>query len=396
MSLELLEKPRHAGAWDRFQEIGLPTKQNEVYRYVRFKDLYSLPFSAALPFDASITPVESTLVFANGAYCEDLSSPPKGVIALPLSKAFSTYGSFLTARMNKWTKEENDPFAALNGAYYTEGLFLYLPPKCVCSTPIRIIHYTEGSPKPAHLCPRIHLFAGKESAAEITWQQSGSLAHVWVNAFIDCALEEAASLTLTQVNHLPETAHHFCALRATLKRRSMLKSFSVTNGSATSREDYLVRLQGEEAEASLYGVWSLKDHRQHHVNLWIDHQEPSCTSLQKFKGTLEDSSRSSFEGKIYVHQKAQKTQAYQMNNNLILGERAAANSKPNLEIFADDVKASHGSTIGQIDPEQLFYFQARGVPASLAQKLLVQGFSKEVIDLIPQQLLREEALRSLA
>ncbi len=393
MSLELLEKHLHQTAWDRFVEIGLPTKQNEVYRYVRLKDLYRHPFSAPEPFEASIIPLESTLVFANGTYMEALSSPPKGVIVLPLSKAFATYGSFLNARKAKWSKEEKDPFAALNGAYYTEGLFIYVPPKCVCLSPIRIIHYTEKMQKPTHVCPRIHLFAGKESAVQLTWEQRGPLDHMWVNTYIDCALEEASSVTLSHVHRLPETAHHFLALRATLKSRSTLKSFSVTNGSATSREDYLVRLQGEEAEANLYGVWDLKGHRQHHVNLWIDHQEPSCTSLQKFKGILSDASRSSFEGKIYVHSKAQKTQAYQMNNNLVLGERATANSKPNLEIFADDVKASHGTTIGQIDPEHLFYLQARGIPVFMAQQLLLQGFRNEIIDLIPHPHLREEALQ---
>ena len=392
MSLELLEKHLHQPAWDRFVEIGLPTKQNEVYRYVRLKDLYSRPYSTPAPFEALIATEESTLVFANGAYMEALSSPPKGVIVLPLSKAFTIYGSFLTSRLNKWSKEEKDPFAALNGAYYTEGLFIYAPPKFVCSSPIKIVHYTEITPKPAHVCPRIHLFAGKESALQLTWEQRGPLDNMWVNTYIDCALEEAASVTLSHVHHLPETAHHFLALRATLKRHSNFKSFSVTNGSATSREDYWVRLQGEEAAASLYGVWDLKERRQHHVNLWIDHQEPSCTSLQKFKGILYDASQSSFEGKIYVHSKAQKTQAYQMNNNLVLGDKATANSKPNLEIFADDVKASHGATIGQIDPEHLFYFQARGIPAWRAQKLLLQGFRNEIIDLIPHPHLRTEAL----
>ena len=393
MSLELLEKHLHQPAWDRFVEMGLPTKQNEVYRYVRLKDLYSQPYSAPEPFKSLIAPEESTLVFANGTYIETLSSPPKGVIILPLSKAFATYGAFLVSRLNKRNKEEKDPFAALNGAYYTEGLFIYVPPKYVCASPIRMIHYTEKNSKPIHVCPRVHLFAGKDSLLQLTWEQRGPLERMWVNTYIDCALEEAASVTVSQVHDLPETAHHFLALRATLKSRSSFKSFSVTNGSATSREDYCVRLQGEAASVSLYGVWDLKEHRQHHVNLWIDHQEPSCSSLQKFKGILSDTSRSSFEGKIYVHSKAQKTQAYQMNNNLVLGDKAAANSKPNLEIFADDVKASHGATVGQIDPEHLFYLQARGIPLSMAQKLLVQGFRNEIIDLIPHLHLREKALR---
>lgn len=394
MSLEFLKKHIHQGDWERFLEIGLPTKQNEVYRYVRLKDLYSTPYDAPRPFAVPKALSESTLVFVNGCYQESLSSPPQGVVVLPLTQAFETYGTFLKGRMYKWTKEEKDPFAALNGAYYEEGLFIYIPPKMMLQAPIRMIHYTECHQQPVHMCPRIHLFLGKHAAAQLTWEHQGALDHMWVNTYIDCALEESSSLSLSHVSRLPETAHHFFALRATLKGRSTFKSVSVTNGAATSREDYLIRLQGEEASAHLYGVWTLHGQRQHHVNLWLDHQEASCISLQKFKGILSDASRSSFEGKIYVHPQAQKTQAYQMNNNLVLGDRAAAYSKPNLEIFADDVKASHGATIGQIDPDHLFYLQARGIPAHTAQMLLVQGFKHEIIDLIPHLHLREEALQA--
>jgi Fe-S cluster assembly protein SufD len=396
MSLELLEQPLHLQAWDRFLEVGLPVaKKNEVYRYVRFKELYSHPFSSPKPFLGDIEPVASTLVFANGAYCEEISRPPKGVVALPLTKAFATYGSFLKPRMDRWTKEEQDPFALLNGAYYKEGLFLYLPPQCVCEAPIRIVHYNGEASEPTHLCPRIHIFAGKEAEGQITWEQHNfSKVPVWINGFVDCALEESAKLTWIGIHQFSATDHSLWAQRSSLKGNSLFKSFSVSRGAATSREDYKVSLQGPYAEASIYGVWSLREKRQHHANLFVDHQAPSCTSLQKFKGILADAAHSSFEGKIYVHQKAQKTQAYQLNNNLVLGERAVAYSKPNLEIFADDVKASHGATMGQIDAEHRFYCQARGIPFSLAQTLLVHGFIREIIDLIPSPTLREEGLRT--
>jgi len=389
MPFELLEKPRHIQAWDRFLEIGLPNQHTEVYRYVRLKELYSGSFASPKRFESSIQPLESTLVFTNGEFQASLSKPPQGLIVSPLSQAFDVYGSFLTARIQKSLKQEKDPFAALNGAYYQEGLFLYLPPKCVCHTPVRIIHYVDHNE--TLVCPRIHLFMGKGSSMQLTWEQEGLLDATLVNTYIDCALEEAAALEIIQLSHLPRAAHSFWNVRATLKQHSSLKSFSVTNGSATSREDYVVHCLGQQAQAHLYGVWSLKEQRQHHVNIWMDHQEPGCTTLQKFKGTLSDTSRSSFEGKIYVHSKAQKTEAYQMNNNLVLGKRASAHSKPNLEIFADDVRASHGATIGQIDAEHLFYLQARGIPLSTAQAILIKGFSQEIIDLIPHQRMRERA-----
>ena len=216
------------------------------------------------------------------------------------------------------------------------------------------------------------------------------------NSFIDCALDESAHVNLTLLSDQDSTGHHFFALRATLKESSVFKSYSVTKGGATSREDYVVRLLGEGADASLYGAWSLRGQRQHHVNVFMEHVSPNCTSMQKFKGTLSEAARSSFEGKIYVHKEAQKTVAYQTNNNLVLGEKASANSKPNLEIFADDVKASHGTTIGQLDEEQLFYFTARGIPKDIARNLLMQGFCQEIVNLIEDPKLREEALYILA
>lgn len=394
--LELLDKPRNSQAWNRFLELGLPSKESEVYRYVRLKELYRHTYRLPTHSTPNFTPQEGTLLFVNGSYCEELSRPPKGVIALPLSKAFITYGTFLKGRIATLLKQERDPFAALNGAYFQEGLFLYIPPKYSCEIPLKVMHLIDEVSEPALLAPRIHLFAGKEASAKLLLSQEIDHSHMWLNTFVDLALEERASFRLTTTSWTEKSSYSLFALRATLKKGSRFESCSSTNGGAVSREDYCVRLIGEGAEAALYGVWALKEHRQHHVNVFMEHQEPHCTSLQKFKGALHDRSYSSFEGKIYVHQKAQKTQAYQMNNNLILGEKAAANSKPNLEIFADDVKASHGATTGQLDEEQLFYLTTRGIPTAVARHLLVQGFTGEILDQIQDIKTRQKAYEKLS
>lgn len=390
--LQLMDKPRCIKTWERFLELGLPTKESEVYRYVRLKELYSQPFHLPQPWKGTLKGEAGTLVFVNGAYAQALSHAPKPLVALPLSQAFKIYGNFLNPRIQKQLKEEKDPFAVLNGAYCTEGLFLYLPPKSRCETPLKIVHIIDQEGEPTLLCPRIHLFAGKEAAAKLSFFQKINSPHVWVNTVMDLALEEGATLSLTTLSNQQQAAHDFLALRATLKNQSVFNSYGVTNGGATSRQDYVIRFLGMQANASLYGMWDLKGNRQHHVNVLMDHQEPSCTSLQKFKGVITDASRSSFEGKIYVHQRAQKTEAYQMNNNLIVEGRASAYVKPNLEIFADDVKASHGATIGQLDQEQLFYLTTRGCPLNLARDLLIRGFTQEIIDLIDCPQIKKEAL----
>ena len=158
----------------------------------------------------------------------------------------------------------------------------------------------------------------------------------------------------------------------------------VTEGSATVRYDYHVMLLGENSEASLSGVWMLSGKREAHTHVLMDHQAPHCRSLQLFKGVLNDTTHSSFEGKILVRQLAQKTEAYQLNHNLLLSDRALADSKPSLEIFADDVRCTHGPALGRMSDQQLFYLQARGLNQELATKLLSHAFINEVVDTIEQ------------
>lgn len=336
-------------AWKRFLALGLPTRQWETYRYVRLNDLY-----------------KQTFAFERSVYT--LNALPDGVIVLPLSEATRTYGAFLAPRLSQ---EERDPFAALNGAMCEEGLFVYVPPRM--SVKLDIDHSVTSG----FVSPRLHVFVGKE--AEVVCHMRHNNEQV-INSFADFAIDENASLRLTTTLDEAEEAWHFDAVRATLKRGSRFTSYAIGNGGATTRQDYRVQLLEEGAEAALYGVAKLEERCHHHVNVLMEHKAPHCVSTQHFKTVLGGISRASFEGKIYVTRAAQKTEAYQMNNSLILSKRASANSKPNLEIFADDVKASHGSTTGQLDEEQLFYLKTRGVPLEIAKQLLVDGFCGEILD----------------
>ncbi len=364
-------------AWERFSALGLPSKEKEVYRYVRLSDLYSHSFGMADRVIPSLKPEEGRIVFVNGRYVEPLSTPPSGLVALPFKAALKTYGAFLNPRTAAQIKEERDAFAALNGALAHDALFVYLPPKS--ASRFEVVHLVTEHTDPVITTPRLHICAGKEAEAKCFLVHKGP--H-WVNSFVDIALDERAAVTLTTVmDHTPES-WQFDAIRATLKRESRLKTYAISNGGATVRQDYHVKLLEPGAEAALYGVCHVGDRRHHHVHVLMEHVAPHCRSFQHFKNVLKGISRTSFEGKIYVHQAAQKTEAYQQNPNLILGSKAFANSKPNLEIFADDVKASHGSTVGQLDEEQLFYLKTRGVPQEVAKSLLVQGFCQEILDQI--------------
>lgn len=395
-------KATRVRAWDQFQVLGLPSKREDVWAAVKLRKLYEKELNT--PSSLLLTREEvkshllpgyenSCIVFVNGRFQKELSSIDDAgdrPVLSSLEEATRTYGGFINHRWKKSLKEETDPFAILNAAFGSDGAFLYLPPKTLITKPIQVLFLNETG-APALFQPRMHLFAGNQSEVSlISTSVINSEGHL-NNVCWDFSVEESSQVTLYQMNYgYPSTHWHLETVRAQIKRDSRFNTVNITDGSETVRNDYKVALLGENGEVNLSGLWMLRDKREAHTNILIDHQAPHCRSNQLFKGILDDRGRSSFEGKIYVHQAAQKTDAFQLNNNLLLSEGASADSKPNLEIFADDVKASHGSTVGQLDKEHLFYLKTRGYSHSEAQKILVRGYYQEILDQISIPELREK------
>lgn len=391
----LLKKIRRK-AWDHFLELGLPGIKSEVFRYIPLRKLfahaYTSPQKSTVPFE-DIAPyifpecTQSVLVFVNGYYQSSLSNltalPPKTVIA-PLEEAIRSFGAFLTNQWGKTLMEETDPFATLNAALHTEGVFLYIPPKTQIEAPLQILEVIDTADTRCMIMPRLHFFVGSQSELHVISSQAPLSGNsYWINQTADFSIEEQAHVHYSQLSYgHPNESWHFTSTRASLKRDSTLITVHATEGSNTTRHDYRVALIGENANAELNGAWVLNGKREAHTHVLIDHQSPNCQSMQLFKGILNEASHSSFEGKILVRQAAQKTNAFQLNNNLILSDTARAESKPNLEIFADDVKASHGATVGQLDKEQLFYLETRGCSPDDAKRLLVEGFALEIFNKI--------------
>lgn len=383
-------------AWERYCELGLPSRKNEVFRYIKLRQLYSHHYKNAVPKaleNSDVAPhiyaecQESALVFVNGHFNPQLSrlkALPEKMVVMLLGEAMRPYGALLTNHMTKAIKDEKDPFAVLNLALHGEAAFVYLPPKTISAVPLQILHLVDSSQENAFLAPRLQLFVGAFSEIELISKHVVlSKAKCFINQRLDISVEENAHVRYTQANcHESPDIWHFDALRVNLKKFSSLNGVNVSNGSSTVRNDYCVTLTGEGGDATLNGVWMLGNKREVHQHIFIDHQAPNCLSRQLFKGVLKDQSHSSFEGKIMVRKEAQETNAFQLNHNLLLSDGAAAESKPNLEIFADNVKASHGATIGQLEKEELFYLQSRGFSFSEAQKMLVHGFCQEVLDMV--------------
>ena len=402
-----------AKAWDHFLELGLPSRHAETYRLVPLRHLYKgvyalLENSEPSPEKLSLAEVQphiypecaqSVLVFVNGSYVEALSNTtalPKQMVVTSLSTAARTYNALLGNRWGKSLMEETDPFAVLNAALHGVGGFVYLPPKTVLKSPLQILHIVD--PARAGLLgafmPRVHFYVGSQSQLKVlSTAATLSGEDYWVNQVHEFVIEEAAHVHYTNLVQEVPQAWHAQAFRAVLKRDSTLTTVAVTDGSKSVRHDYYITLAGTNCEASLYGAWVLRGVKQAHVNIVMEHQQPHCKSTQCFKGVLHDVSRSSFEGKILVRQAAQKTEAYQVNNNLVLSDKAIADSKPNLEIFADDVKATHGATVGRLDEEQLFYLRTRGFSLEAARETLLKGFYNEIIDRIPIHSVRQQAQR---
>lgn len=379
-------------AWDQFMELGLPTRKTGEFQYLPLRKLYgqrfSLPTYTALSQD-EIKPYllrgseNCVAVFVNGRFdpaLSNLSALPKKAMALPLYEAFRAFASFLNNQSMRSMQEETDPFAALNAAFASESLFIYLPPNVVLESPLQILHLVDQDR--VLLSPRVEVFCGALSQANIAYQ-TVYLKDVqsFVNGAIHLSLEEGSSLLLERkAQYVPNAVWEMQAVRVSMKRDSLLNSLSSTFGSESLRDDYKLSMVGTNAEAHLTGCWMLEGKREAHTHVKIDHQAPNCRSNQLFKGVLNGFSRSSFEGKIFIHKEAQKTEAFQMNQNLLISQGAQANTKPNLEIFADDVKASHGATVGQINADELFYLQARGLSLEESKQLLIKGFCAEVMD----------------
>lgn len=361
--------------WNKFMALGLPTKLHEDFQYMPLKDLANASYKKAQEAEASAKEGYS-VTFVNGYIRTDLSSLPKGAILLPLNQAFKSYGVLLNNRYSKHVLESTDPFALLNAAQAQQGAFLYLPPKLVCADPIEIHSIITGS---GWVMPRLHVFVGKLAEVSLTSSQTGS--GCFYNAHMDFELDDEAKVNFIHTGSASE-GFRFDSFYVTLKRNSQFKAVQLSNAGQT-RHNWHLALAGEGANAEVSGLWLLDGQKSNHTNVVIEHQAPHTTSMQLFKGVLDDEAISSFQGKIYVHKIAQKTQAYQRNNNLILSGKATANSKPNLEIFADDVKASHGATVGQLDKDQLFYLTSRGIAPDAARSLLVRGFCEEVLAKVP-------------
>lgn len=348
--------------WDRFCQFEMPWLRN-----------LSFPEPAPVPLAKLSSPSSFCVVFIDGFFSEEMSRLPSSLICLPLDQAIRSYPLFLHNRIARTLKGEHNPLAALNLAFQGKGAFLYLPPQTVLKEPLEIVHLFTSDQMAT---PRLMLYLGQGASLHLVQQIEKAS---FCNGAIDAVLEKGATLFLREEQTASKA--YFQNIRALLKTESRFQFALYAAGS--SRTSLHIELAEENSEALLQGVSQLHEENELHLSTLVEHQAPMTRSRQHFKGVLRDQSRSSFEGKIFVRPQAQKTEAYQLNNHLLLSDGAMASTKPNLEIFADDVKASHGATVAQLDEEELFYLRSRGLSALEARQWLIEGFCHELAHCLP-------------
>lgn len=391
-ALKMMQSAAHAtlpvwqkDALERFIQAGFPTRRDEAWRYTDLSHLAKQRFvsvSAAdyeIDIDAFSIPETYRLTFVNGRYVEALSDQaglPQGVILknhVSLSEDNLLKGVYQT------------PFSDLNAAFADSGLLLQVPAHVVVDKPIHVLYLNTGGEEPMmhHPCHRIVAETGSD--VSVFEEYVGLSEAVYFNNVVTHIIAQPNSrVHHDKLQRESDQAFHIANTLVTQHRDSHVSTANVTVGGVLSRDDLHYALCEEGASASLLGLYYLmgKRHVDHHSR--IDHQASHCSSEQHYKGIVGGASRAVFNGKVVVHEETKQTVAEQSNQNLLLSSAAEIDTKPELEIYADDVKCTHGATIGQLDDNALFYLQSRGIDSAMSKHLLTCAFANEILQRLPR------------
>lgn len=375
---------------DSFLSQGLPAVKSEEYKFTNISKKLENSiknFSQALPFHPLRELIEKSvfegfegdiLVFANGFFLPEFSSKIDGLTITELSeKEDIALGSI--------AKASKDPFAALNQASFAGGIFISVPKKTQLEKPILLLSFNKENQGQV-IQPRVWIEVG--DFAEVTFlDQSISLSEssYFINKVVEIKGGVNSQINYYRMQNEGKAAIEVSTIETDIQKDGKFTSVTISLSGDMVRNNLSLNLLGSNSEGNMYGVYLLNGKTQvdNHTN--VDHTIPHAESNELYKGILADQSRGVFNGKIFVRQDAQKTNAFQQNNNILLSEDAIVNTKPQLEIWADDVKCSHGCTVGQLDEEALFYLQARGIDKTSAKGLLLYAFAGEVLEKIEEK-----------
>ncbi len=383
-------------AFARFDALGFPTGREEDWRHTGLTELERIPFGPAPAISAVYHPVYSAggprIVLVNGRFdprSSSLAELPDGVVAGSLARMLRESPEQLEPHLGRIADREDHALAALNSAFFEDGAVVIVPAQAELRQPIEIVSATIPGDDPVRVHPRILVLLGERARAIVIESHVGSGETPVLGVPVtEIAIGSESSLDHCRIVRDGSGSHHVGTVQARLGRGARLGSHSFCLGAALTRMDLGAVLAGEGAECTLDGLY-LGEGTEHIDNhTMIDHAAPHCPSRELYKGILSGAARAVFNGRIIVRPGAQKTDAKQANRNLRLSGRAAVHTRPQLEIRADDVKCTHGATIGRLDADALFYLRSRGIGEAQARALLIRSFAAEVVGRVPVESLR--------
>jgi Fe-S cluster assembly protein SufD len=388
---------RREAALARFAELGFPTRRQEAWRFTNLAPLQRTAFAPASDGTVPAGTLDRyrfagaghRLVFVNGSYAPELSAPgdlPRGVWLASTARTLQERPDLVAAAIDESDTAGAQPFASLNAALFADGFVLALEPGVALARAVEIIHVGAAeSPQAFHLRNLVSLGAG--SRAGLIESHAGA-GRYWTNAVSAVTLGEKAVLHQVKLQDDGGEAVHFAVTRATLGREAHYDSFVLTLGARLSRHDLLATMAGEGALLDLNGAYLLRGEQEATNAIFVDHAAIGGTTSELYKGVVDGRAHGVFLGTITVRPDAQKTDAKQTNKNLLLSRRASVDTKPQLEILADDVKCSHGATVGDLDEAALFYLRARGIAEDEARRMLIGGFAADALETVEDVSLR--------
>ncbi|MBZ5499205.1 MAG: Fe-S cluster assembly protein SufD [Acidobacteriia bacterium] len=377
-----------------FAESGFPTTRDEEWRHTNVAEIAGASFKLSRPGTNGITAGKlgnfifsdidcSNLVFVNGFYSPDLSTPgalPKGVRTGSLAAVLQSEPKKVEPYLARHASCRKNAFVALNTAFMLDGGFIYLPPETILKKIIHLLFVSTSEAQATVSHPRNLVVVGGGSQVSVVESYIGPQGGVYfTNAVTEIIAGDGAAVAHYKLQRESDDAYHVASLHVLQEENADVSSHSISMGGSLTRNDITAVMNGEGGELSLNGLYVTRG-RQHVDNhTGIDHAKPHCNSREMYKGILDDQSSGVFNGKILVRPNAQKTNAKQTNKNLLLSQDALVNTTPQLEIFADDVKCTHGATIGRLSDEALFYLRSRGIGEEAARALLTYAFASDII-----------------
>ena len=392
-------KPLRTAATARYSQLGLPKLRTEAWKFTNLKALEGLTVKPSSSSDiqpdlpAALAELKSCRIVLVDGKIADHDTLPDGVEAASLG---ADAPAWVRESLGTVASIEHHPFTALNTAQFDGGLALRVARGKAIETPIHLVHTsTAGSPDETEIShPRVVVIIEDGAILDLVETHHGTGAYIR-NSVTEISVGADAKLGHYKLQADSRDAFHIAMTAVTVKTNASYDNFALSIGSRLARNEVRGHLGGQHIEYHVNGAYMATGDQHLDTSTFIDHAEPNCSSHELYKGVLLENGHGVFQGKILVRPDAQKTDGYQMNRALLLSPTAEINSKPELEIYADDVKCSHGATVGELEDDQLFYLLARGVPRDRARAILVAAYVDEAIDTIDREPVRE-AFRAVA